>query len=90
MISPELQRQLNETPRDGVVAAVMFLKEEPPPGEPTKAAVRALLEKVKETGRPSMVNVFDKLSSFVVVGSPDFVQYLGMQPEVSRAIPNGG
>jgi hypothetical protein len=89
-ISPELQRQLNEAAKTGevVVANFSFKEPMPAPGEPTKKAVRDLLKKVEATGRPSMVNVFENLGYFVVIGSASFIQFLALQPEVGRAFEN--
>lgn len=90
MIDPELVKQINATPKDGVVVAVMYLKGSPAPGKPTQDAIRALLKKCEKEGRPSVVNVFDNLSSFVVCGDPTFIMYLALQPEIERAVPNAG
>lgn len=90
MISPGLQRQLNEAAKSGevVVANFAFKEPMPAPGEPTKKAVRDLLKRLEPSGRPSVVNVFDNLGHFVVVGSASFIQLLAMQPEVGRAFEN--
>lgn len=90
-ISPQLQLQLNEAAKSGeIVAANFSFKDPPAPGEPTKKAVRDLLKKVEPAGRPSMVNVFENLGYFVVVGSAAFIQYLAFQPEIGRAFENEG
>jgi hypothetical protein len=89
MISPELQRQLNEAKAGEVVVANFSFKDPmPAPGEPTENAVRDLLKRVEASGRPSMVNIFENLGYFVVVGSASFIQMLALQPEVGRAFEN--
>lgn len=89
MITPELMKEINATPKDGTVVAMFYLKGNPAPGKPTEELVRKVLERVKDAGRPTIVNVFDKLSSFVATGTPGFIMHLALQPEIDRATPNG-
>ena len=55
--------------------------------EETQAAVRALLDRVRDAVHeaPHAVNVFPNVQSFSVVASALFVQHLLEQPEVAAA-----
>lgn len=89
-ISPVLQQQINAAAKSGEVVVANFSFREPGPaaGDPMKKAVRDLLKKAESAGRPSVVNVFENLGYFVVVGSASFIQFLALQPEVGRAFEN--
>jgi hypothetical protein len=78
----------------GEVQAVLFLSPGPEAGpeDPAKvnARVKRLLGRVRRVSheRPSDVNVFSNLGSFVVQAPPAFLRALIEQPEVRSARAN--
>jgi len=99
-VDPELLRQMAAAERHGAgaaggeVQAVLFLTSPAGAGaeKPARvtARVKRLLGRVQRVSheRPSDVNVFGNLGSFVVQASPAFVRALIAQPEIRSARAN--
>jgi len=93
-LDPELRRQLAEAERTGTdVQAVFVMRSpdaEPVAPEAAEVMARELIASAEhQTGhKPSDLNVFRNLSSFVVQGPASLVRHLADDERIESAMPN--
>ena len=93
-LDPELRRQMEEAARAGTDVQAVFVMRSPEaePVEPEAAEAMAheLISRAQQqTGhKPSDVNVFRNLSSFVLQGPPALVRQLADDDRIESARPN--